>query len=153
MIVSFNNADRTFKFKNKTALKAFIKKMFHEEHKESERISYIFCSNDYLLALNREYLGHDYNTDIITFDLSNDHKTIGEIYISLDQVELNSQALGTDLKDETLRVIFHGVLHLCGYKDKKKSHLKEMRSKEDFYLSGFSDYLKTVSRETKSEKK
>jgi rRNA maturation RNase YbeY len=87
------------------------------------------------LDINRNYLQHDYYTDIITFDLSeNPKQTIGEIYVSIDRIRDNAKTLKTSLKDETLRVIFHGALHLCGYKDKSKADIATMRMKEDYYL-------------------
>jgi probable rRNA maturation factor len=88
--------------------------------------------------MNRDFLQHDYYTDIITFGLSEKGEPVeAEIYISLDRVKDNAATLKTTFKEETLRVIFHGALHLCGYKDKKKSEIALMRSKEDHYLRLF----------------
>jgi len=98
-------------------------------------LTYVFCSDDYLLDINRNFLQHDYYTDIITFDLSENNKqTIAEIYVSLDRIKDNAKTLETSPKDETLRVIFHGALHLCGYKDKSKADIKTMRAKEEYYI-------------------
>ena len=90
------------------------------------------------MKINKDFLQHDYYTDIITFELSEIPGVVnGEIYISLDRVKDNSIQIGTNYQSELLRVIFHGALHLCGYKDKKKSEILLMREKEDQYLSLF----------------
>lgn len=136
--VYFHNADLVFQFPNKTALKKFIADLFKREGWILFELNYIFCSDEYLLQINRDHLQHDYYTDIITFDLSEEkNKIIGEVYISLDRIKDNAQTLGTTIKEETLRVIFHGALHLCGYKDKTAAHEKIMRAKEDEYIALF----------------
>ena len=111
--------------------------IFKKEKKELERIDYVFCSDEYLLKINQDFLQHDYYTDIITFDLSESTSVIGEIYISLDRVTDNAELNKVDFTEEFARVLFHGALHLCGYQDKKKSEIKTMRSKEDHYLTLF----------------
>lgn len=134
--IYFNYTDRRLRIKHKTRLKLFISSIFLKERKEINRIDYIFCSDDYLLNLNRNFLQHDFYTDIITFDLSaNQKKIIAEIYISLDRIKDNAKKNKVSLQEETYRVIFHGVLHLCGYKDKTKIEIKIMREKENFYLN------------------
>lgn len=134
--IFFRNADKTFLFPNKTGLKYFIEQLFKKEKKPLIELTYVFCSDEYLLGINRDFLQHDYYTDIITFDLSeNPIQTIGEIYISLDRVKDNAKELNTSTKEETLRVLFHGALHLCGYKDKSKSDIATMRKKEESYIS------------------
>jgi probable rRNA maturation factor len=101
-------------------------------------LSIIFCSDNYLLAINQNALAHDYYTDIITFDLSESSKEIiGEIYISVDRVLDNAIQLNFTYKQEVHRVLFHGALHLCGYGDKSKKQILEMRSKEDYYLNKY----------------
>lgn len=133
-IVRFNYADvNPIKLKNKRLVKDLIVSIFQEEGKALEKMNYIFCSDDYLLEINRYFLHHDYFTDIITFDLSEDD-TVGEVYISVDRVKDNSLSHSTTFEQEILRVIFHGALHLIGYKDKKKSEITIMRQKEDYYL-------------------
>jgi rRNA maturation RNase YbeY len=105
------------------------------EKQELWSLTYVFCSDEYLLDINKEYLNHDYFTDIITFNLANtDQPVEGEIYISLDRVKENAQKLGQSYKDELHRVIFHGALHLCGFKDKALEEQTRMRKKEDEYL-------------------
>ncbi len=121
--------------RERNALKAFIPAIFKMEKRKLQDLSYIFCSDDYLLNINKANLRHDYYTDIITFDLSDAGGAIsGEIYISTDRVRYNAQKLSVTIKEEIHRVIFHGVLHLCGYKDKTQKHKKEMRLAEDKYL-------------------
>jgi len=104
-----------------------------EECKEGE-INYIFCNDEYLHKLNVDFLDHDTLTDIISFDYSIGKILQGDIYISTERVEDNAIDFKVSFKEELHRVIVHGVLHYCGYKDKSDSEKKEMRSKEDFYL-------------------
>ena len=138
MAVSFRSADRQLQLPGKTELKAFIQSIFKKEKRVLNSITYIFCSDGFLLQMNRDFLKHDYYTDIITFGLSEQDEPIeAEVYISLDRVKDNAVTIGTTFKEESLRVIFHGALHLCGYKDKKKSEIALMRSKEDHYLRLF----------------
>ncbi|MBS1948867.1 MAG: rRNA maturation RNase YbeY [Bacteroidetes bacterium] len=120
---------------NREQAKACIEKIFHQEKKKLIHISYIFCSDDYLLQINRRYLQHDFYTDIITFDLSETKGVIGEVYISVERVKENSKKFKTSVKLELGRVIVHGALHLSGYNDKTTAQKKEMKQKEDFYLS------------------
>lgn len=116
-------------------LKATINKIFEKANKNIGTVNYIFCSDDYLLNLNKQFLNHDTYTDIITFDLSNSKSTVdAEVYISLDRVKDNSVFLKTTLESETARVILHGALHLCGYKDKTKAAKITMRAKEEEFL-------------------
>ncbi len=133
-IIKFSSADRSFAFKNKKNLKLSISNLFQVEGKKLKTLDYIFCSDDYLLKINKQFLNHDDLTDIITFDLSETQETIGEIYVSLDRVKDNAKILGVRYQDEIIRVIFHGALHLCGYGDKTKSEITIMREKEDGYL-------------------
>ena len=136
--ILFRNADKTFLFPDKKGLKHFIEFLFEKEKKGLYELTYVFCSDEYLLGINKDFLKHDYYTDIITFDLSeNSKQIIGEIYISLDRIKDNAKTLNTNIKEETLRVIFHGALHLCGYKDKSKADITKMRQKENYYISLF----------------
>ena len=99
-------------------------------------LSIVFLDDEGLLAINREYLSHDYYTDIITFAIEEtDEYLEADIYISLDRVRENAESFSVFFNDELLRVAIHGSLHLCGYKDKTKQEQQEMRKKEDFYLS------------------
>ncbi|GAC1536467.1 MAG: rRNA maturation RNase YbeY [Sediminibacterium sp.] len=137
-MILFRSADRSLGLTGKTILKDFIVGLFKKEKKTLASITYVFCSDSYLLQMNRDFLQHDYYTDIITFGLSGKGAPIeAEVYISLDRVKDNARTLGTSFREETLRVIFHGALHLCGYKDKKKSEIALMRQKEEQYLRLF----------------
>ncbi|HVU85535.1 MAG TPA: rRNA maturation RNase YbeY, partial [Puia sp.] len=125
-------------FSQRGHLKSFISTLFKKEGKKLDEISYIFCSDDYLLEINRQYLKHDYYTDIITFGLSEPGQPINaEIYISVDRIKDNAREFKTSFKRELHRVIFHGALHLCGYKDKKKEDQQVMRKMEDKYLTQY----------------
>jgi rRNA maturation RNase YbeY len=143
MSISFNKADKNATLANRTALKAFIEKAIKKEGLTIETLQYIFCSDQFLLGINKSFLQHDYYTDIISFDLSESKgKLIGEVYISIDRVKENAKSHKTSLKEELLRVIFHGALHFCGYKDKKPADIKKMRAQEDKWLKS---YLKSVA--------
>lgn len=136
--VYFRSADRTLSLPGKTILKTFIAKLFSREHKSLASLTYVFCSDDYLLRINQDFLQHDYYTDIISFDLTEPGKPVeAEIYVSLDRVKDNANTLDIPFRTELLRVLFHGALHICGYKDKKKSEIALMREKEEQYLRLF----------------
>ncbi len=137
MIISFFFPEHKVPaLKERTKLKAFINKLFTKEGHKLANLTYVFCSDEYLLTLNQQHLQHDYYTDILTFDLSPTKETIeGEIYISTDRVRDNAENHDKTFNNELHRVIFHGALHLCGYKDKTKAQEILMRQKEDEYLS------------------
>ncbi|MGH2553602.1 MAG: rRNA maturation RNase YbeY [Chitinophagaceae bacterium] len=120
---------------NRTNLKKFIGYIFKQENKKILFLNCIFCTDSDLLKKNRKYLKHDFYTDIITFRLSEKGPIQAEIYISIDRVRINAIKLGVSVKSELYRVIFHGVLHLCEYRDKTNVEKVTMRKKEDFYLS------------------
>jgi probable rRNA maturation factor len=122
---------------HRTRLKNYILSIFKKEGKKLLSINYIFCTDKALLEINRQFLSHDFYTDIITFDLSDANEVQAEIYISVDRVKDNAKKLGVSFKSEMHRVIFHGVLHLCGYKDKSKQDKEQMRRMENFYLSKY----------------
>ena len=122
--------------RERSQLKSFLPSIFKKEKKHLAELRYIFCSDDYLLDINKQYLNHDYYTDIITFDLSEPDQPINaEIYISVDRVRDNARSFGNSFKKELHRVIFHGALHLCGYRDKTQQEEKLMRKMEDQYLA------------------
>ena len=112
-----------------------IIRLVKNEDRRCGNISVIFCSDDYLLNMNREYLKHDYYTDIITFDYVEGEMISGDLFISYERVKENANALGSLLNEEIYRIIFHGILHLVGYKDKTKKEKEIMTQKENFYLS------------------
>ena len=136
--VRFNYADRKLSISDKTKLKSFISSLFKSENISLSELNYIFCSDEYLLQINKDHLNHDYYTDIITFSLEEKGEpVIGEIYISIDRIKDNAISQKANLLNETLRVLFHGCLHLCGYLDKKPKDIKLMREKEYFYINQY----------------
>ena len=136
--VRFNYADvKPITLQEKKVVKNLIAALFNLEGKALKEINYIFCSDEYLLEINKSFLQHDYYTDIITFDLSENVETVGEVYISIDRVQENCKVHLTGLREELVRVILHGALHLIGYKDKRKSEITIMREKEEYYLRLF----------------
>ena len=123
-------------FRDRSAVKKQVEYLFINERKKLHQLSYIFCSDSALLQINRQYLKHDYYTDIITFDLSTKGEGVtGEVYISVERVRENAKLQGDSFKSELLRVIFHGALHLCGYNDKSLVEKSRMRRKENEYMS------------------
>lgn len=122
---------------NRVAARNYINQLIVEEGKKAGDISYIFCSDNYLLKMNQEYLNHDYFTDIITFDYCEGETISGDIFISIDRVKENADDFNEPLKKELFRVIFHGILHLAGYRDKTDIEKSQMKAKEDFYLRMF----------------
>ena len=138
MSISFNQADSKVTLANRVALKSFIEKRVKKEGFSIETLTYVFCSDKYLLKMNKDFLSHNYYTDIISFDLSETPgNLIGEVYISVDRVKDNAKTHGTTLKEELHRVIFHGALHFCGYKDKKPADTIKMRQMEDRWLKAY----------------
>ncbi len=134
MIQFIYNKRRPYTIKIKKAKKT-INQIFKNENKNIDYLNYIFCTDEYLLEINQQYLSHDTFTDIVTFDLSNSKSDVnGEIYISIDRVKENAKQLKVQLESELARVIFHGALHLCGYKDKTKVEKRLMRAKEEEFL-------------------
>jgi probable rRNA maturation factor len=135
--ISFNYLDvPSTSFQNKTKLKAQLTSLFKKERTALLTLQYVFCTDAYLLAINKQFLNHNYFTDIITFNLAEPNQPVqGEIYISIDRVKDNAKTHQTTFKEELHRVIFHGALHLCGYKDKSANNIKEMRKAEDRYLA------------------
>lgn len=124
--------------RNRNNLKTFIAKIFKNEKKEVTRLNVIFCDDKFLIKLNRDFLHHNYLTDILTFSLSQQNEPINaEIYISVPRVKENSHSFHQKFSQELLRVVFHGVLHLCGYKDETKAEKQVMTSKEDTYLQKY----------------
>lgn len=136
--ISFINNNSKPTLQHKLLLKKFIANLFKNEKTALSSLTYIFCSDDYLLQVNRSFLKHDFYTDVITFNFNEPKKPIeGEVYISVDRVKENAKDLKTSFKKELHRVIFHAALHLCGYKDKIKQDIILMRSKEDEYLEKY----------------
>ena len=134
--INFFNEDISFTVKQKGLLRTWIRNTIISENHRLKLLNFIFCSDAYLLNINKEYLNHDTYTDIITFDNSDVEKEIaGDIFISIDRVEENAKELELDATEELHRVIIHGTLHLLGYSDKSKTLKAQMTDKEDHYLS------------------
>ena len=133
-MISFNYETK-FVLDNESEISEWITNTILEENCKVGDIDYIFCSDDYLHKLNVDFLNHDTLTDIISFDYSVGKELHGEIYISIDRVRENASEFKVSFEDELARVIIHGVLHYCGYKDKSVDDEKLMRSKENYYLA------------------
>jgi probable rRNA maturation factor len=118
----------------KNLIKKWIHQVIKTEGSTFGFINIIFCSDNYLLELNKNYLNHDYYTDIITFDNTDNQVLNTDLFISVERVLDNSKKLSIEFKKELFRVIIHGILHVLGYKDKTKLQQNIMRKKEDFYL-------------------
>ena len=138
MRITFNFLNK-ISLSNRTKLKQFIKALSQSEKTAIVDLAIVFCSDKYLLNINNEFLKHNFYTDIITFDLTSKkdtEKTI-EIYISTDRVKENAINFNTSLQMELHRVLFHGVLHICGYKDKSKADKELMQCMENKYLNKY----------------
>ena len=125
----------SFILKNKRKIKNWLKDTIVNEKKKVGDINYIFCSKEYLKKMNSDYLSKNYETDVISFDFSNDNKISGDIYISSETVKKNSIIFNVCFNNELKRVMVHGLLHLLNYNDKSKQELKIMREKENFYIN------------------
>jgi probable rRNA maturation factor len=145
--ISFNKQSRILEhvgLKRKT-FRTLATCLFADHKFHVEQISFVFVDDETLLEINNEFLQHDYYTDIITFDLSQTRGEVcADIYISNDRVADNAMKLNTPLQEEMLRVMIHGLLHLCGYRDKTKKEQNTMRTKENEYM----EYYKTLSHAT-----
>ena len=137
--IHFHFSSGPFYFPQRTRLKAFLVKQFAREGQgQLDTVNYIFCSDDYLLQINRQYLNHDTYTDIITFPLSPaGEPLVSDIYISVERVRANARSFQTTFARELHRVIFHGALHLCGYKDKTPKEEQAMRAAEERWLQAY----------------
>ena len=132
--VQLHSLTNTSILRNRKDLKLFIEKIFRLEGKALRSIQFIFCSDSYLLKINREFLSRDYLTDVISFDLSSDSSAEGEVYISIDRIRANAIQFKRPITEELHRVIFHGALHVCGYEDSSKKQKAKMTMLEDLYL-------------------
>ena len=129
--IHFFNEDITFRFRDIIKKRDWLNRSIVSEGKLTGEISFIFCSDAYLLKMNIEYLNHDTLTDVITFDYTEENTISGDIFISIPQVKENAVLFSRPFDNELNRVMVHGVLHLCGYKDKTPARVKQMRIKED----------------------
>jgi rRNA maturation RNase YbeY len=133
--IQFDYFKTTFRLRRAKKISAWIDKIVRSEGARVSALTYVFCSDAYLLSINKKYLGHDTLTDIITFEYTESKGLLeGEIYISVQRVKENASNLGVDFATELNRVIIHGVLHLVGYSDKSAAEKKKMRAKEEWCL-------------------
>ncbi len=131
MAILFHTEDISYTFSNKKIIRSWINRVSNNHHKEVGDINYIFCSDAKILEINKQFLNHDYYTDIISFDYSDENYISGDIYVSIETVKSNALKYEVLFKDELHRVIIHGVLHFLGYKDKTKVDSENMRRFEN----------------------
>ena len=135
-LINFFSEKKTFEVSQKDKLRLLLKEVCKQENAQLSFINCVFCSDEYLLQINKKHLKHNFLTDIITFDFSEKKDQIeGDLYISVDRVKENAKKYGDTFKTETIRVILHGLLHLIGYKDKSEKEKKRMRVLENKYVS------------------
>lgn len=136
MAITFNSEDTKFNIQgHKREVASWIRSAAQEEGFRVGDINVVFCSDSYLLGINRQYLQHDYYTDIITFDYCEDGVLSGDLFISVDTVQGNAEEYNVLFHVELLRVIIHGIMHLAGYKDKTDVDAAKMRERENHYLA------------------
>jgi len=133
--IGFYNENSGFKPKQIKKIREWLLAVILAEGKSAGEISFIFCDDNYLHEMNVKYLSHDTLTDVITFDYSEENRISGDVFISIDRVRENAVNFTKPLDEEIHRVMVHGVLHLCGFKDKTKKDAVLMRQKEDSYLA------------------
>jgi probable rRNA maturation factor len=133
--IQFHKSQIQFRFSGKAKITKWIEAVIKKEGRKVGSLEFIFCSDEFLLGINKQYLNHDYFTDIITFDYSEGKAIGGEIYISIDRVRDNAVTMGVTFPVELCRVVIHGVLHLLGYSDKSLAQKRKMRMKEDECLA------------------
>jgi rRNA maturation RNase YbeY len=134
-VVSFASEQIDFSLPNEPQIVEWLKGVSESEGCRLMELAYIFCSDEFLLETNLQYLSHNYYTDVITFDYSEDNHVSGDVFISVDRVRENAKILDVKEDQELQRVMVHGLLHLLGYNDKSPAQKSEMTLKEDFYLS------------------
>lgn len=134
-MISFFCEDVDFKYINPQKAIDWVEKSIQSEFKNSGELNFVFCSDEFLIKMNNEYLDHDTYTDIITFNYVENNMISGDLFISIDRVKENAEANDVSFITELNRVMIHGVLHLIGYDDKTASDAQQIRAKEDFYLA------------------
>lgn len=140
--INFYNQDNPYTLKQKTIIKRWLIDSAKKEGFSIKDLNYIFCSDDYLLSVNQQHLKHDYYTDIISFDYTENRLISGDIFISIDRVKENAKTYNQEFVNELYRVMIHGVLHFMGYKDKTTNEKQVMRAKEDAFVALLSKGLK-----------
>jgi len=133
-MIRYFTEDTAFRYIGKRFNNKWLKSVISLESKDQGDINIIFCSDDYLLEVNKKFLGHDYYTDIITFDYCQGDLISGDLFISVDSVKDNAEHFSVQFDEELHRVIVHGVLHLIGYDDHQEDDIRQMREKENYYL-------------------
>jgi rRNA maturation RNase YbeY len=142
MPINFHKSDIAFRLQRSADLKIFLKRHFFLQTSKKLSLNCVFCSDAYLLQINKDFLNHDYYTDIITFPLEETETSVdAEIYISVDRVKDNASTLKAQFNMELQRVIFHGVLHLCGFDDKTKKQQAIMQKMEDEWIEKFELFM------------
>ena len=136
-MISFHCKHSQYRPANKSRITEWLNKSVQHQKKSIGNISIVFCSDEHLLQINKQYLNHNYFTDIITFDYSTNNVISGDLFVSIDRLRDNAANLEINLQLEVRRVLVHGVLHLCGYNDKSPADKKLMTAKEDFYLARY----------------
>jgi rRNA maturation RNase YbeY len=136
MDITFNFLSKST-LNNRRKLKTFIEHLVLKEKSPIKLLNFVFCSDAYLLDINKRFLKHDFYTDIITFNLGDNSNIEGDIYISVERIKDNATLFSSTYQKELHRVMFHGVLHLCGYMDKTKSDKELMTKKENYYLNQY----------------
>lgn len=131
------NYENEFSLENETTYSGWISRIIVSEQKQEGEINYIFCSDEYLLNINKQYLNHDFYTDIISFDYTIGNEINGDIFISTERVAENAQEYNVSFQEEIQRVMAHGILHYCGYKDKTQEQEAQMRNKENEKIKMF----------------
>ena len=140
-MISFNIEIEKFKITERRKKKKWLNNLIFQENYKLLELNYIFLNDESLLKINKEYLHHDTYTDIITFDNSEKNKIIeGDIFISVDRIKENALLFHVSFETEMIRVMAHGLLHLCGYLDKKKKDIRNMREKENYYLEQYGKF-------------
>ena len=135
-MISFNY-EIDFQLDSETLFSNWISKVILSENKKEGDINYIFCDDEFILEINKQYLNHDYYTDIISFDYSVGNELHGDIFVSVERVQENAEDFNVTFEEELKRVIIHGILHYCGYKDKSEDDEALMRNKEDEKIKMF----------------
>ncbi len=135
--MTYFNYETDFELENETSYEKWISTIIQSEEKEAGEINYIFCDDDYLLKINVDYLDHDTLTDIISFDYCEGNSLQGDIFISIERVRENAAEFNTIFEEELKRVMAHGILHYCGYKDKTEEESLAMRQKEEEKIKMF----------------
>lgn len=140
--INFYNQDNPYSLKQKTIIKRWLIDSAKKEGFSIKDLNYIFCSDNYLLSVNQQHLKHDYYTDIISFDYTENRLISGDIFISIDRVKDNAKTYNQEFINELYRVMIHGVLHFMGYKDQTTNEKQVMRAKEDAFVALLSKGLK-----------